>query len=256
MSSIFVPKITTFFSSTFLRDYPTVDCESPERVGTIHAATGDLVNFVEPEPCSEADLTLCHSTSLIRSVQRHPEVYEVAALAAGAAIKAAELCFEGPTFSMARPPGHHAGRDFNGGFCFFNNIAVAVRKLQSLGKARSALIVDIDLHYGNGTFDIFKTDEGVAFRNISAGTRHEFLDELNAALVDASNYDVVACSAGFDTYIRDWGALLSTEDFKTIGNRLARSNPHFFSVLEGGYCISDLGNNVHSFLSGIQEACS
>lgn len=256
MSSIFVPKITSLFSRAFLRDYPTVDCESPERISAIHAATEALVKFVEPEPCSEADLALCHSTSLIRSVQRHPETYEVAALAAGAAIKAAELCLEGPTFSMARPPGHHAGRDFNGGFCFFNNIAVAIRKLQSLGKVTSALIIDIDLHYGNGTFDIFKADQSVTLRNLSASTRQEFLDELEASLTDASKYDMIACSAGFDTYIKDWGALLSTEDFKTIGSRLARSNPHFFSVLEGGYYISDLGKNVHSFLSGIQEACS
>jgi acetoin utilization deacetylase AcuC-like enzyme len=256
MSSIFVPKITSLYSNAFLQDYPTVDCESPERVGEIRAATEGLVKFVEPDLCSETDLGLCHSTQLIRSVQRHPEVYGVAILAAGAAIKAAELCLEGPTFSMARPPGHHAGRDFNGGFCFFNNVAVAVRKLQALGKANSALIIDIDLHYGNGTFDIFKTDTSVAFRNISAGTRHEFFDELETALSDASSYDLVACSAGFDTYIKDWGALLSTEDFKTMGSRLARSNSHFFSVLEGGYYISDLGKNVHSFLSGIQEACS
>jgi len=256
LSRKFVPKITTLYSPLFLRDYPTVDCEAPERVSTVHSVITDLVTFLEPEPCSAADLTLCHSESIIKSVQRSPEVFEVARLSAGAAIKAAQLCFGGPTFSLARPPGHHAGRNFNGGFCFFNNIALAIQRLLSEEKIASALIVDIDLHYGNGTFDIFKEEKRVAFKNISASTRAEFFEELDGALADASRFGVVGCSAGFDTYIKDWGSLLFTEDFKAIGAKIASSNPHVFFVLEGGYYITDLGKNVHYFLQGIQEACS
>ena len=190
------------------------------------------------------------------SVQRSQEVFEVARLSAGAAIKAAECCFEGPAFSLARPPGHHAGRNFNGGFCFFNNIALGIQKSLSEERIRSALIVDIDLHYGNGTFDIFQEEKRVTFKNVSALSREEFFDELDGALTDAARYDVVGCSAGFDTYIKDWGALLFTEDFKVIGKKITSSNPHVFFVLEGGYYITDLGRNVHSFLRGIQEACS
>ena len=256
MSRKLVPKITTIYSPIFLRDYPTVDCEAPERVSTVHSCIGELVTFLEPEPCSPADLRLCHSEAIITSVQRSPEVFEVARLSAGAAIKAAELCFEGPTFSLARPPGHHAGRNFNGGFCFFNNIALAVQKLLSAGTIRSALIVDIDLHYGNGTSDIFQQEKEVAFKNISAVSREKFFEDLDGALVEAAQFDVLGCSAGFDTYIKDWGSLLLTEDFKTIGSKIASSNQHVFFVLEGGYYITDLGRNVHSFLRGIQEACS
>ncbi len=256
MSRKFVPKITFLYSNMFMRDYPTVDCEAPERISAIYSRIKDSVNFVHPEPCTLADLALCHSPSLIQSVQRQQEVFEVAALSAGAAAKAAELCFDGPTFSLARPPGHHAGRNFNGGFCFFNNIAIALARLLSSGKIRSALIVDIDLHYGNGTFDIFKDEKRVLFKNISASTRDEFFDQLDEALADATLFDTVACSAGFDTYVKDWGSLLLTEDFKNIGSKIASSNPYVFFVLEGGYYISDLGKNVHSLLQGIQEACS
>ncbi len=255
MSRKFVPKITTVYSPIFLRDYPTVDCEAPERLSAVHSCIGELVTFLEPEPCSAADLRLCHSESIITSVQRSPEVFEAARLSAGASIKAAELCFEGPTFSLARPPGHHAGRNFNGGFCFFNNIALAVQKLLSAGSIRSALIVDVDLHYGNGTFDIFQEEKRVTFKNISALSRSEFLSKLDRALAGASKFDVVGCSAGFDTYIKDWGSLLFTEDFKAVGSKIASSNPHVFFVFEGGYYITDLGKNVHSFLQGIQEAC-
>ncbi len=256
MSREFVRKFTVLFTPIFLRDYPTVDCESPDRVSIIHSRIQDFVSFLEPEPCSREDLAMCHSASLIRSVERQPDVCEVALLSAGAAIKAADLCFEGPTFSLARPPGHHAGRNFNGGFCFFNNIALAAAKLLSTGRAASVLIVDIDLHYGNGTFDIFKEDARVAFRNISASDRAGFFEELESALADAARYDAVGCSAGFDTYIRDWGSLLFTEDFRAIGSRIVSSNPHTFFVLEGGYYIPDLGTNVLSFIEGMREACS
>ena len=256
MSRKFVPKITTFYSPIFLRDYPTVDCEAPERVSAIHSEVAELVIFLEPELCNIEDLRLCHTDSVLASVQRYSEVFEVARVSAGAAIAAAERCFKGPTFSLARPPGHHAGRNFNGGFCFFNNIALAVQKLLTANRIGSALIVDIDLHYGNGTFDIFKDDQRVTFRNISAPSRTEFLSNLDNALEDAAGYDIVGCSAGFDTYVHDWGALLFTQDFKTIGSKITSSNPHVFFVLEGGYYVTDLGRNVHSFLQGIQEACS
>ena len=256
MSRKFVPKITTFYSPAFLRDYPTVDCEGPERVSVVHSHIGELATFIEPEPCSIADLRLCHSEAILASVQRSKDTFEVARLSAGAAIQAAELCFERPVFSLARPPGHHAGRNFNGGFCFFNNIALAIQKLLAEGRVASALIVDIDLHYGNGTFDIFQDEKRVAFRNISAPSRTEFLSELDRVLDDAAKFDIVGCSAGFDTYIRDWGSLLFTGDFKTIGSKVTSSNPHVFFVFEGGYYIADLGKNVYSFLQGIQEACS
>ncbi|HOJ43239.1 MAG TPA: hypothetical protein PK800_03890, partial [Syntrophorhabdaceae bacterium] len=86
--------------------------------------------------------------------------------------------------------------------------------------------------------------------------RGNFLKDVKDSLEDAKGFDIVGCSAGFDTYIKDWGALLTTEDYKTIGYLLASSNPHVFSILEGGYYIADLGINVRAFLEGMIEACS
>ena len=90
----------------------------------------------------------------------------------------------------------------------------------------SALIIDIDLHYGNGTFDIVKDDGNVVFKNISAVTRQDFFDQLDESLLNASQFDIVGCSAGFDTYVKDWGGLLCTEDFRKISYRIASSNRH------------------------------
>ena len=189
-------------------------------------------------------------------VENHDDAFSVARRAAGGAVTAARAALSGnPSFALIRPPGHHAGYDFNGGFCFFNNMAIALKKLLAEGLIRNALIVDIDLHYGNGTFDVVKDDERFSFKNIFAPTRERFFEAFEGALGDAASYDVVGCSAGFDTYILDWGAMLLTDDYRKIGNLLASSNPHVFSILEGGYYIEDLGLNVLSYLKGIQEAC-
>ena len=252
-----VERILVPYSDDFIKDYDTVDCESPHRVIDAWLKIRDAANFVEPEPCAISDLLLCHTEALLSSVERHGDVFPVARRAVGGAIMAAEAALTGnAAFALIRPPGHHAGYNFNGGFCFFNNMAVAVKKLLTEGRLESALIIDIDLHYGNGTYDIVKDDGRIAFRNISASTRAEFFDELEDALKDASSFDIVGCSAGFDTYIKDWGALLLTEDFERIGRLLASSNPHLFSILEGGYYIEDLGLNIRSYIEGLEQACS
>ncbi len=248
--------IPVYYSDYYIVDYDTVDCENPHRVIEIWLKIKDVAEFIEPKPCKFSDLRLCHTQRLIESVERDSQLYPVAIRAVGGSIAAAERALSAtPSFAVVRPPGHHAGRAFNGGFCFFNNMAIAVRKLLADDVIRNALIVDIDLHYGNGTFDIVKDDERIVFRNIDAATRAEFFEALEDALKDASDFDIVGCSAGFDTYVRDWGALLFTEDFRRIGGLFVAANPHFFAVLEGGYYINDLGLNAHAFLTGMREAC-
>lgn len=252
MERILVP-----YSEDFVIDYNTVDCENPHRVIEIWLKIRDIAEFVEPEPCSEDDLLLCHSPALMKSVEKDGEVFSVAKRAAGGAIMAARSALSGnPAFALIRPPGHHAGHNFNGGFCFFNNMAVALKKLFADGLIKRALIIDIDLHYGNGTADIVEDDERIAFRNIWAPKRDRFLNTFDEALNDASSFDIIGCSAGFDTYAKDWGATLFTDDYRRMGQKLASANPHFFSILEGGYYIDDLGINVHAYLKGILEACS
>lgn len=250
-------KMPVPYSDDFITDYDTVDCESPHRVIEIWLKIRDIVEFIEPEPCTLSDLLLCHSERIVKGVEKDASLFSVARRAAGGAITAARYALQSiPSFALIRPPGHHAGFDFNGGFCFFNNMAIAVRNLLAGGLIGNALILDIDLHHGNGTFDIFKNDCRVVLRNISASTRAEFLDQCADAVKDGADFDILGCSAGFDTYIKDWGALLFEDDYRRIGRLFASSNRRFFSVLEGGYYINDLGLNVRAYLTGIEEACS
>lgn len=249
-------RIPTVYSKDFLTDYPTVDCECPDRVDKIYSHIKDIADFTEPEPCDVSDLMPCHSEQLIKSVQRNPVTYRVACKSAGGAIKAAELALRIPSFALIRPPGHHAGHDFNGGFCFFNNIAIAIKRLISRGLIRNALIVDIDLHYGNGTYDIVREDSNITLVNIDSASREDFFNDIEVTLKNASSFDMLCCSAGFDTYIRDWGGLLFTDDYRKVAYMLASSNPRFLTILEGGYYIPDLGINVHAYLKGLLEACS
>ena len=97
----------------------------------------------------------------INYVQRYGSVYDMALLAAGGALKAAGLAFEGePAFGLIRPPGHHASADSCWGFCFFNNMAIAIAGLKSQEQIKTALMLDFDLHFGDGTANIFEGDSG------------------------------------------------------------------------------------------------
>lgn len=225
------------------------------RIESIVQALGRY-EFVPPEPATEEDLLLVHSQSLIESVKRNQLVFQLASLAAGGAIKTAEIALTEPAFGLIRPPGHHSSKDFNGGFCFFNNMAIAIQKLILEKKISKALIVDIDLHYGNGTYDIFGGREDIMFLNMECQERQRYLSQLGESLKNSKGYDIVGVSAGFDTYEKDWGRSLKTEDYKTIGNmiREAAKSCHGkrFALLEGGYYVADLGQNVKSFLEGLE----
>jgi acetoin utilization deacetylase AcuC-like enzyme len=211
--------------------------------------------FVQPQTATEEELQLVHSESLIDSVKRDEQAFEVASLAVGGAIKAAEIALSEPAFGLIRPPGHHAGRNSNGGFCFFSNMAIAITKLIQEKKINKALVVDIDLHYGNGTYDIFGGNKNVIFLNMVCQERQKYLAELKGSLEKAKGYDIIGVSAGFDTYEKDWGRSLKTEDYKTIGSIIKEAakscKGRRFALLEGGYYISDLGKNVRSFVEGL-----
>lgn len=114
----------------------------------------DYVDFIRT--CGECSITL--------DTQVHPETYEIAALSAECAIDAAMWSKENdkPSFALTRPPGHHAGRGYGMGFCYFNNISIAAKYLQKHGDKKIA-IVDEDVHHGNGTQEIFKADPSVLY---------------------------------------------------------------------------------------------
>lgn len=207
--------------------------------------------FIEPLPASENDLLLVHKKSHVDWVKmNYWHIYEIAALAAGGAIKAAELAAAGePAFALIRPPGHHASPGSSWGFCWFNNIAVAVEKLRQKGAVNKVLIVDFDLHYGDGTENIFKEVPEVLYYHLFS------IDGLEKTLDFCRDYDFIAVSAGFDSHKDDWGYLLTTDDYKKIGKMIAGHagrfcRDRFFTVLEGGYNHEILGRNVKALLDG------
>lgn len=105
------------------------------------------------------------SVALDSDTYTSPETYEVARLAAGAAIEGVERVLAGShrrALVLVRPPGHHAERDRAMGFCFYNNVAIAAAHARALGAGRVA-IVDYDVHHGNGTQHIFEQDPQVLY---------------------------------------------------------------------------------------------
>ena len=150
------------FHPRFYEVYTSDPAAAPGRMEPMVRALEKEFEFVEPGPALERDLERVHGKSHIQSVKGEPEVYEVGILAAGGAILAAEMAFEGqPAFGLIRPPGHHASPHSCWGFCYFNNIAIAIKRLMSEEKIKSALILDFDLHFGDGTSNTFSGSHSV-----------------------------------------------------------------------------------------------
>ena len=251
-----MPKIV--YHEGYLTDYFTSAAESPLRVKAIHSRLKDHFLTVTPEAASVEDILRVHTREHLESVQREgPEVYRTALLSAGGALAAARLAMEGmPAFAVIRPPGHHAKRSSYSGFCFFNNIAIAVTSLLETGSIRRAVIIDFDMHHGDGTEAIFRENPAVDFIEVRARSRERYVGLLELKLRWLGHTDVIAVSAGFDLYVRDWGGLLETDDFHYLGYliRQAAENKtgcRCFALLEGGYFVNDLGKNALAFCLGL-----
>lgn len=214
--------------------------------------------FIIPGPATVGDILRAHSTQHLENIKRNQVVYHMALLAAGGAIKAAELAYEGtPSFACIRPPGHHASYDHCWGFCFFNNMAISLLKLEAEGKIKSAFILDFDLHTGDGNINILGKKPGFTILNPRGSTEKSYLEEISSAFNRSGNYDIIAASAGFDEYIQDWGHKLSTSAYYEIG-KMVKSfaekscQGKRYAILEGGYCYEDLGINIHAFCEGFR----
>jgi len=194
--------------------------------------------FIEPKPAIKEDILRAHTERHLEYIERNPLLFELASLAAGGAILAAEEAYDGnPTFAVIRPPGHHASADSCWGFCYFNNISISLLKLFSEGKIKSAFVLDFDLHTGDGNINILSFKEE-SFR----------VKILNP---DSSG------RTGFDQGIEDWGHLLYPEDYTKLGELMKTYSEKLcqgrrYALLEGGYNHTVLPINVNSFCQGFK----
>ena len=214
--------------------------------------------------------------------------YEAALASAAVAATGAERLRAGQSavFSLCRPPGHHAASDMFGGYCFFNNVAIAVQQLLAGGAARVA-ILDTDFHHGNGTQEIFYRRDDVLFISLHGDPVHAFpyflghADEHGAA--DGEGYtvnypmppatpfsqweqslkqamekiaayapDYLLVSLGVDTYKDDPISFfkLESDDFTTYGAALRTLQLPTLFVMEGGYAVEEIGINTVNVLEG------
>lgn len=230
----------------------------PGRMEAIYRELKDLpwIEWVEPGPAAKEDILLVHTQDHVDHVKGMGLTYEIALLSAGGAIKASEIALHEPAFGLIRPPGHHASPSSAWGFCFFNNIAISITKLRKEGKIDKALILDIDLHCGDGTENIFAPTSDISYFHLPDGGRSQQLKSLEEYLASEANYDILAVSAGFDRHERDWGGALKTDDYRTIGQFIkdasVKCNGRRYAVLEGGYNHQVLGANVLALLKGLE----
>lgn len=207
---------------------------------------------------------------------------------AGCAIVAAQRVQAGEraAFALTRPPGHHAGADFFGGYCFLNNAAIAAQTLRDAGAARVA-VLDIDYHHGNGTQAIFYERADVLVTSLHGDPHTEYpyylgyADEQGAgaglgfnrnlplprgtdfptwraALADALRGvaafapDALVVSLGVDTFAGDpiAGFTLQSDDYLRIGEDLAGAGLPTVFVFEGGYAVAEVGVNAVNVLEG------
>jgi acetoin utilization deacetylase AcuC-like enzyme len=303
-------------SDRFLRHRTGNHPERPQRLlaveeGLSRSGLLEKCRLAQWEPASIESVGLCHTAEHVGDLKERSacgggaydadtvlceESYDVALYAAGAACDAVERVLLGKdanAFCLVRPPGHHAVADRAMGFCLFNNVAVAAKRALELGVDR-ALIVDFDVHHGNGTQDLFWEDPRVGFLSIhrypfwpgsgcasetGAGdglgttlnvpmaadvTPREYLHALASSLehlADKLRPEIILVSAGFDAHRHDpIGSLgLDAEDFACITTLLveaARSycDGRLVSLLEGGYHAAALAECVQVHLAGLLDA--
>jgi acetoin utilization deacetylase AcuC-like enzyme len=239
-------------------DYNEVYSSDPAsaagRIQAVEMALRGKVTFVTPVAATKEDILKVHTPEHVKSVE-HEGVYEIAALAAGGAIKAAQIGLTEPCFAVIRPPGHHASAGSAWGFCYFNNMSIALEKLKGEGKIKKVFILDFDLHYGDGNVNILGNKGYVTILNPASSNRNEYLKNVLNDL-EQTDADMIAVSAGFDNHEADWGGLLKTEDYKYMGKLVSeaarRNKGGCFGILEGGYNHSVLGKNVLAFVEGLE----
>ncbi len=218
--------------------------------------------------------------------------WEAARAGAACAVAAADAVLDpqGPraAFALTRPPGHHAGHDFLGGYCFLNNAALAAQRLRDRGAGRVA-VLDVDFHHGNGTQSLFYDRADVLTVSIHGDPRTEYpfflghADErgdgegegfnLNLPLPSGTGFeawraalhagleriasfgaDALVVALGVDTFEGDpiSGFRLASADYLQLGRDLAQAGLPTAFTLEGGYAVAAMGVNVVNVLEGFE----
>jgi acetoin utilization deacetylase AcuC-like enzyme len=305
-----------FSDSVFLEHQTGRHPESPERLRYLHeflkqqsiSARFAPGRFDAAQP---AQLELVHDPAYIDSVRRFADSgggrieedtvlsrrsFDVASHAAGAALAAVEAVLQGPAsraLCLIRPPGHHALPNAAMGFCLFNNVALAATHAVKRFGLNRVLVVDFDVHHGNGTQDAFYQNGEIYFFSIhrapfypGTGAAHEtgsgpglgtkfnlpvrfgtprrtYLEQYQTTLEQAAaraRPELVLISAGFDAHRADpVGSLgLESEDFEPITRLLVQVADQYchgriVSLLEGGYNVHALAESVQCHMEALAK---
>lgn len=218
---------------------------------------------------------------------------EAAYTSAQVALTGADLISSGSSrkiFSLCRPPGHHASKDQYGGYCFFNNAAIAAQHMRDQGASKVA-ILDVDFHHGNGTQAIFYDRDDVLFLSIHGDPVDAFpyflgyaeetgedkgagfnvnyplppktpyskwSEALDDALGKITSYgpDALIVSFGADTFENDPISFfkLTSADFMDMGKRIAALGLPTLTVMEGGYAVEEVGTNTVNLIEGLEHS--
>jgi acetoin utilization deacetylase AcuC-like enzyme len=287
--------------------------EKAERIETIVQTFREkgITNIVEPEHFPQSHILPVHQDHYVNFLKRRSselsgnailypsyfimdtytpitaKTYQAALSSADVALTGAKHIVDGErvVYSLCRPPGHHAEQKAMGGYCYFNNAAIAAEYLAQHGKAA---ILDVDFHHGNGTQNAFYERNDVLYLSIHADPKVRFpystgfAEEAGKGLGEGFNknyllplgttdkdYEVVLqqtltdistfapkfliISAGFDTYQHDpiGGFKLTIPFYKTMASYIMSLNLPTLVIQEGGYYIQDLGEIAFSFYSGL-----
>lgn len=283
IAAIHTPRYLTFLQTIFER-WQHIENAGSEVIPNVHPA-----NRTDSYPKSAVGQAGFHQADTACPI--NADTWSSAYWSAQSALSAVAHICDGndAAYALSRPPGHHAFADLAGGFCFLNNSAIAAEALRTKG-FRPA-ILDVDVHHGNGTQGIFYDRKDVLTVSIHAdparfypffwGHAHEqgagqgegynlnlplargtgdddYLVTLDRAARAIRNYgaNVLVVALGLDAYENDplRGLAITTDGFARIGQSIAKMGLPTVYVQEGGYLSEELGQNLTSFIKGVQHS--
>ena len=290
--------------------------ESPERLAAVYEMLDNphmswKYESIEPREATHEEIAYVHTLPYIREIAgtagkdcvfldsdtiAGPESYEIAKLAAGGMLNAIDAVMTGEAdnaFAFVRPPGHHAGAGNSEGFCIFNNIAIGAMHAMKKHGLKKILIVDWDLHHGNGTQKMFYTDRQVLYfsthqypyypgtgswqeigegmglgftvnvpltRGAGNGTYVSAFRKILTPIALAYQPQLILLSAGFDIFFKDplGGMRVTPEGFAAMARILLNiadecCDGKLVAVLEGGYHVGGLTQSVRATLAEMTD---